>query len=72
MGEGDRVAEAGGIEAIAGEQFVEKTGEVRDVRMPVEQVRDLVERRLAPGCLHVKRDPGGIEEGGELAGHAKG
>ena len=57
---------------IAGEQFVEKTGEVRDVRMPVEQVRDLVERRLAPGCLHVKRDPGGIEEGGELAGHAKG
>jgi hypothetical protein len=69
MGQGDAVAEAGGVEAFAGEDFVVETLEIGHVGMTVEQMGDLVQRRGALRALHVQRDAGRVEKLGESASH---
>lgn len=71
VGQGDGVAEAGGIEAVTGEQFLVEAGEIDDVGMAVEQVGDFVERGGALGAVHVECDAGRSEERSDFAGHAK-
>ena len=71
VGQGDGVAEAGGVEAVAGEQFLVEAGEIDDVGMAVEQVGDFVERGGALGAVHMECDPGRSEKRSDFAGHAK-
>ena len=71
VGEGDGVAEAGGVEAVAGEEFFVEAGVVGDVDVAIEEAGDLVERGGALGALNAECDAGGSEERGDFAGHAK-
>jgi hypothetical protein len=68
---GSAVAEAGGVEAVAREEFVVEAAEIRHLGMPVEEPRDFVQRGRALRALHVQRDAGGFEERGDFSSHAK-
>lgn len=70
MGHGKAVAEAGGVEAIPGEQLVVETVEIEDVRVMSEQLGDLVEGGRALGAFHLQQNAGGIEKLGDATGHA--
>ena len=70
-GQGDLVADAGGVEAFAGEQLVVEMRVVGDVRMPLEQACDLVDRSGAFGLLHSEEDAGGMQQLGEADGHTR-
>ena len=62
MGKGDLVAEASGVEPVAGEELVVESLVVGHVRMTVEQARDLVQRCGALAGLDRKENAGGIED----------
>lgn len=58
--EGEFIAQAGGIKAFAGEEFVVESLEIRDVGVAVEQARDFVKRGSALGALHGERYARGV------------
>ena len=70
VGEGNLVAETGGVEAFAGEELVVEALEIGDVGMAVEQAGNFVKRDGALVALDVQADERRIEESGETAGHA--
>src|ERR1019366_5759739 len=69
VGQGDAIAEAGGIEPVAGEQPLVEAREVSDLRMTVEEAGNFIERCRPLRALQVKRDARGIEERGDFSSH---
>lgn len=67
--QGDFVAEASRVEAFAGEQLVIEALKIGDLRMAVEEARDLVESDGAFATLDGERDARRIEELRQTAGH---
>ena len=69
VGQRHGVADARGLEAIAGEQFTVETVEVGDGGMIGEQLGDLMERGGALGAFDIERDARRREERRNFAGH---
>ncbi len=69
VGQGDLVAEAGGVKAVAGEQLGVETVEAGHVGMAGEKQGDLVQRGRALRALQPEADARRIEESGDEAGH---
>jgi len=69
VGQRHGVADARGLEAIAGEEFAVKTVEVRHGGMISEQLGDLVERSGALGAFDIERDARRGEERGNFTSH---
>src|ERR1035437_2083787 len=67
--QGDAIAEAGGIDPVAGEQLLVEAREVSDLRMTVEEAGNFIERCRPLRALQVKRDARGIEERGDFSSH---
>jgi hypothetical protein len=69
VGQRHGVADARGLEAIAGEEFAVKSVEVRHGGMISEQLGDLVERSGALGAFDIERDARRGEERGNFTSH---
>jgi hypothetical protein len=56
VGEGDFVAESGRFDPLADEEFLVKAGEVEDVRVGLQKLRDLIDGVATLLLLEFKLD----------------
>src|SRR5574344_891224 len=70
VGQGDAVAQTGGVEAIAFQKSLIETVVIEHVGMSREQACHFIQGGRTPGALHLELNPGGIEKSGDQTSHA--